>query len=182
MAIKKLPTNYADDIIDVSANPHRKYLMTDAGAPDTVYLEDKTEYISKGSNFGANDVNTTNKKINEIITEIENIENGDVNVGKANALATPRYINGMLFDGSKNIENDFILTNQAPLLFGNKLCTIEDARITSNSLADVYFTNDTKSIAEKAVISVETYDGYLQLEAGRTPSGTLVATIRVRVI
>lgn len=84
-------------------------------------------------------------------------------------------------DGSDWTAKDdvFILKNQT-LLFNNLLCTIEDSRITSDSLADVYFTSDTIDIAETAKISVETYSGNLQLIAEQLPTGDIKATIVIR--
>lgn len=197
MAIKKLPTNYADDIIDISANPHRKYMITDAGATDTFYLEDKTEYIVRGTNFGATDINNTNETINEAIDSIENNEenirnndvkisniiNGTTIVGKSlKSSKADMATNAENAEKSNSANNDFILTNQSVLVFVDNVCRISDSRITNNSLADVYFTTSTKAIAEKSVVSVESYDGYIEVIAERTPTADLVATIRVRVI
>ncbi|MCL2718097.1 MAG: hypothetical protein FWE14_04880 [Lachnospiraceae bacterium] len=80
------------------------------------------------------------------------------------------------------IANDFILTNQQNLTFTNLTAIISDSRITANSLADVYFTAATITIASAAEVSVETYTGRIELTAKNTPSGTVTATIRIRVI
>ena len=78
--------------------------------------------------------------------------------------------------------NDFILINQQTLNFINNVCTISNDKITSDSLAYVHFTSDTISIAEKADISVETYDGNVKLTAINSPTGTIKATIQIRVV
>lgn len=80
------------------------------------------------------------------------------------------------------IPNDFILINQQILTFSNNVCTISDERITADSLAYVIFTSDTISVAEKADISVETYNGNVKLTASNLPTGTIKATIHIRVV
>lgn len=109
----------------------------------------------------------------------------------AGKLTTARKINGVDFDGSNNItvydntkvglDTDFILINQQRLTFVNRVCTISDARITASSLADVYFTSLTESIANNADIVVETSAGAVTLTASNTPTGNIEATIHIRV-
>ena len=77
---------------------------------------------------------------------------------------------------------DFILCNQQNLTFSSNICTISDARITADTLADVYFTSNCVAAAEKAAITVETSAGAVTLTAARTPESTLTATIKIRVI
>lgn len=77
---------------------------------------------------------------------------------------------------------EFILCNKQALTFDNKVCTINDTRITPDSLADVYFTSGCAAAAGKAEISVETTTGAVTLTAARTPEMTLTATITIRVI
>ena len=79
-------------------------------------------------------------------------------------------------------DSEFILCNKQVLTFTNNVCTMLDSRITADSLADVYFTSNCAEIAQKASIDVETSSGALTLTAGRTPEGTLTATIKVRAI
>lgn len=64
MAKNTLPTNYVDDIMNVSANGNRKYRMiyNDDG---TVSFEDVTPYEQVGSDYSAIDINTTNEAVNE---------------------------------------------------------------------------------------------------------------------
>lgn len=194
MAITKLPVNFQDDIIDTSINENRKYYITDN--PDgTKSLEDATVYAQVGSYFGAEQIRQTNNTVNEVIDKIENVLDGTTAVGKSDSakkLETPRKINGVSFDGTKDItvedntrlslEDDFILANQEVLDFSNGTCTISNSKITAHSLADVYFTNDTYSLAEKAAITVETYDGRVDLMAGRPLEGQVRATIHIRVV
>ena len=78
--------------------------------------------------------------------------------------------------------NDFILRNNQTLTFTNNVCEISDARITANSLADVYFTNACIQTAIKANITVETTAGKVTLTASRTPEATLTASIKIRVV
>lgn len=63
MALKE---DYLDDILDTSVNEKRKYRMIN-NADGTISLEDVTEYLQNGDNFGASDINITNKTVNELI-------------------------------------------------------------------------------------------------------------------
>ena len=63
MALKE---DYLDDILDTSVNEKRKYRMIN-NADGTISLEDVTEYSKNGDNFGAFDINITNKTVNELI-------------------------------------------------------------------------------------------------------------------
>ena len=78
---------------------------------------------------------------------------------------------------------DFILRNKEILNFNeNNECVIEDERITADSLADVYFTSDTISIATDAVITVETYDRNVKLSCQNVPAGAIKASIKIKVV
>ena len=74
-----------------------------------------------------------------------------------------------------------IVYNQT-LTFTNKVCEISDARITANSIANVYFTQACMQTAVKAGITVETSAGKVTLTAARTPEATLTASIQIRVV
>ena len=110
----------------------------------------------------------------------------------ASSFSASPEINGETFDGTENITiedetklpltDSFILASKQTLTFTNKVCTISDARITADSLAEVNFTADCIDYARNAVISVETVNGAVNITAGRTPQGTLKATIFIRVI
>lgn len=63
MALKE---DYLDDILDTSVNEKRKYRMIN-NADGTISLEDVTDYSQNGDNFGASDINITNKTVNELI-------------------------------------------------------------------------------------------------------------------
>lgn len=101
-------------------------------------------------------------------------------------------INGQTFDGTQDItisdntklptSKSFILRSKQALTFTNKVCTISDNRITADSLAEVVFTSNCIDNARNAVISVETSAGAVTITAGRTPQGTLTATIFIRVV
>lgn len=79
-------------------------------------------------------------------------------------------------------KKDFLLPASGVniLTFTSKVATVSDTRITTNSLADVYFTSDTIAAAEKADISVETLAGKVQLTAKNAPAGTIKASIHIR--
>lgn len=59
-----LPTDYVDDILS-SSNTRRKYQQTD-NSDGTKSFADVTEYDQEGTDFGAVDVNRTNKAINDL--------------------------------------------------------------------------------------------------------------------
>lgn len=67
MSIPNLPVNFKDDILAAS-NPKRKYQQT-FNSDGSVSLEDVTVYSQTGSEFGASQVNQTNKAINNIYSE-----------------------------------------------------------------------------------------------------------------
>lgn len=155
MAITKLKTNFQDDIINTEVTDKRRFDLIN-NSDGTISLDDKTTYLQIGSNYGAEDINKTNDTINQLIDANEKAE--------------------------KAAESVFALRNQSLLTFAGNTCTISDERITADSLADVYFTSDTALNAEKAVITVETYSGRVDLNAGRTPEGDIRASIVIRVV
>ena len=67
MSIPNLPVNFKDDILAAS-NPKRKYQQT-FNSDGSVSLEDVTVYTQQGSDFGASQVNQTNRAINNIYSE-----------------------------------------------------------------------------------------------------------------
>lgn len=82
-----------------------------------------------------------------------------------------------------NSLNEFLLINKELLSFDeNNICTLIDERITADSLADVYFTSDTISIATDAVITVETYDRNVKLSCQNVPAGAIKASIKIKVV
>lgn len=78
------------------------------------------------------------------------------------------------------VDKDFIIEKQV-LTFTDNICKINNEKITANTLVDVYFTAETIETASKAEIYVDSYNGYIQLTANVTPTGTIEAIIRVRV-
>ena len=113
--------------------------------------------------------------------------------GTTVTLSDPLFdVAGTLADALEGLEDiedvkeaqakDFILCNKQNLTFSSNICTISDARITADSLADVYFTSGCLVAAQKAVVSVETSAGAVTLTAARAPESTLTATIKIRVI
>ena len=100
----------------------------------------------------------------------------------SDAIETVEEVADDMADVKAAIAKDFILINKQNLTFSANVCTISDARITADSLADVYFTTACMTAAEKAAIVVETSAGAVTLTAGRTPESTLTATIKIRVV
>lgn len=68
------------------------------------------------------------------------------------------------------------------LTFIDKVCEVTDAKVTANSLIDVYFTADTIQEAEGCKIVVDSEAGKIKLTAEKQPSKTIKAVFRVRVI
>lgn len=68
------------------------------------------------------------------------------------------------------------------LTFIDKVCEVTDAKVTANSLIDVYFTADTIQEAEDCKIVVDSEAGKIKLTAEKQPSKTIKAVFRVRVI
>lgn len=68
------------------------------------------------------------------------------------------------------------------LTFIDKVCEVTDAKVTANSLIDVYFTVDTIQEAEGCKIVVDSEAGKIKLTAEKQPSKTIKAVFRVRVI
>ena len=81
---------------------------------------------------------------------------------------------------SNYVEKDFVIEKQS-LEFVNKVCTINDERVTEDTLVDVYFTPETINVAARANIYVDSYDGSIKLTAEIEPAGLIEAIIRVRV-
>lgn len=59
-----LPTNFKDDILNASMGGKRRYRQI-SNADNTISLEDATAYDQVGSDFGAGQINATNKAVNE---------------------------------------------------------------------------------------------------------------------
>lgn len=76
--------------------------------------------------------------------------------------------------------SDYIIPEQE-FEFVNKKCEIEDSRVLSTSLVDVYFTADTIDVAEDADISVESENGKIVLTATIDPISTIKGVMKVRV-
>lgn len=87
MAKATLPTNYRDDILNVSTEGKRKYRMNynDDG---TVSFVDVTPYDQEGSDFGAGDINATNEAVNQSFDKSKLIRDMDA----INALTQEGYV------------------------------------------------------------------------------------------
>lgn len=79
------------------------------------------------------------------------------------------------------VYNDYVIPIQE-LTFINNVCTVEDSKVTANSLIDVYFTADTTQEAEDCKIYVDSSNGKIILTAEKQPTTTIKALMRVRVL
>lgn len=73
-----LKTTYKDDLLDTSVNEKRKYNMIQ-NSDGTVSFEDVTTYSQIGDSFGAADINATNKKVNEVNSNLNGFSFDTVN-------------------------------------------------------------------------------------------------------
>ena len=76
MAKQTLPTNYKDDVLATSMGKKRRYnlIQNDDG---TISLEDATEYVQEGDNYGAAQLNATNQAVNESVDQAKIIDSLD---------------------------------------------------------------------------------------------------------
>lgn len=139
-------------------------------------------------------LNTENKEtlvgaINEVKENlITSIEGVNESVGELPKLSTVEKssvvaaINEVVKSLGETVSfaSDYIIPEQE-FEFVNKKCEIEDSRVLSTSLVDVYFTADTIDVAEDADISVESEDGKIVLTATIDPISTIKGVMKVRV-
>ena len=124
------------------------------------------QMITEYQNDTSNAISTYKSDMNQIVNEYK--QNTDQAVSDARALVTDY------------VDKDFVIEKQA-LNFVDNVCKITNAKVTANTLVDVYFTSETIEVASQAEIVVDSYDGYIQLTANVTPIGAIEAIIRVRV-
>lgn len=78
------------------------------------------------------------------------------------------------------VDKDYVIAEQE-FVFTNRVCVIQDAKVTANSLIDVYFTAATMVAAEDAKIYVDSGAGTITMTAEVQPTSTIRGMIRVRV-
>ena len=86
MAKQTLPVNFKDDILASSMGGKRRYnlIQNDDG---TYSLEDATDYTQTGSDFGAGQMNATNKAVNESCDKANVIDSlNDIVANQANGM------------------------------------------------------------------------------------------------
>lgn len=88
-----LPTNFKDDVLSESMGGKRRYKLTfPDGTEQVVTMEDVTAYEQVGFNFGAGQINATNKAVNDLGVEAGSLSSSvnDVNakVGSLSSLTT----------------------------------------------------------------------------------------------
>lgn len=118
MAKQTLPTNFVDDILAPSMGGKRKFTITDNG-DGTYEIEDVTEYTQTGSDFGAGQINATNKAVNEscdkanVIDDLDDIIANHANgmIAGAKAVATlnadlAEFLNRCSYSDSGEIETN----------------------------------------------------------------------------
>lgn len=76
MAKQTLPVNFKDDILSSSMGGKRRYNLIQ-NSDGTYSLEDATDYTQTGSDFGAGQINATNKAVNESCDKADVIDSLD---------------------------------------------------------------------------------------------------------
>ena len=89
-----------------------------------------------------------------------------------------KYKEAFDFNDVIKVANYFTLPLQT-FTFTNKVCDVNDSRVTSNSLVDVYFTSDSMPSVEDAGITVESQNGKIVMTAEEQPVGTIQGRIKV---
>lgn len=116
----------------------------------------------------------------ETSTEVLNYKNDMQKIVDDYKSSADKTVNDSTSLVNDYVDKDFIIEKQV-LTFTDNICKINNEKITANTLVDVYFTAETIETASKAEIYVDSYNGYIQLTANVTPTGTIEAIIRVRV-
>lgn len=141
MPKQHLAENFVDDILSENMNGRRRYNLIQ-NSDGTVSLEDVTEYTQLGSDYGANQVNASNRAINESVDKANVIDNkedllANMTEGKvAGALATKKgfdELNSNLSNANNQISQLISGLSEAH----SKIIRLESKQIqVSGSLSD----------------------------------------------
>lgn len=82
----------------------------------------------------------------------------------------------------QEFSDSYYVISQQTLTFTNKVCVINDTKVTANSLVDVYFTADTIVEAENCQIYVDSGTGTITLTAETQPTKPIKAVFSVRIL
>ena len=108
MAKQTLPVNFKDDILASSMGGKRRYnlIQNDDG---TYSLEDVTDYTQTGSDFGAGQINATNKAVNESCDKADVIDSlNDIVANQANGMiAGAKAVKAISEIESAELRNNF---------------------------------------------------------------------------
>lgn len=132
-----LKTTYKDDLLDTSVNEKRKYNMIQ-NADGTVSFEDVTTYSQIGDSFGAVDINATNKKVNEV--------NSNLSLDYSNVSSDVQDLNTFL---QKALEKLFPQTKVFP--FSNNWEWSQSVSLSATTLIDLISDVDITITVECAV-------------------------------
>ena len=142
-----LPVNYVDAVLDADVNDKRRYNLINN--PDgTVSFEDVTEYTQVGSDFGANDINQTNTKVNEVNANLSDLE------------VNPSAIYSASGDGTKTFAT---LLNQIKPYYmalndDERRCTLIEYGTFVFHLSDIYSGIFTQTIVSNGEIQLNEID------------------------
>ena len=108
MAKQILPTNFKDDILAPSMNQKRKFTITAIG-DGTYEIEDVTDYTQTGSDFGAGQINATNKAVNDSCDKADVIDGlDDIIANQANGkIAGAKAVKAISEIESAELRNNF---------------------------------------------------------------------------
>lgn len=94
-----LNTNYTDDILASSMGGKRHYTMVN-NDDNTVSFTDSSVYDNVGTDFGANDINSTNAKVNELDTTVAGLTSianeANVSLGTAFVVSSSSETNSVI--------------------------------------------------------------------------------------
>lgn len=138
MAKQTLPVNFKDDILASSMGGKRRYnlIQNDDG---TYSLEDATDYTQTGSDFGAGQMNATNKAVNESCDKADVIDDlDDIVANQANGkIAGAKSVKAISEIESAELRNNF------NTLFGYATRRGKQVSITSTFTANQWTYQDS---------------------------------------
>lgn len=181
MAKSTVPVNFKDDIMNSSMGGKRRYKMIN-NSDGTISFEDATTYDQVGSNFGAAQLNATNKAVNaaadagKIIDDLDAINNVTKEGYIAGALALKQVNNSLgeqpqfVYDESGKITGYKTKTGGADTVFPFSSSSYE---VITKNIGTHTLDKDYKYIFI-FFVHADNYNGYLELIQISTNTGTLL--------
>lgn len=137
MAKQTLPVNFKDDILNSSMGGKRRYNLIQ-NSDGTVSLEDVTSYTQVGSDFGAAQMNQTNKAVNEscdkanVIDDLDDIMANQASGMIAGAKAVADLIGNVEVGDSESMNGHYVLFKDQNLLINYGTCVVKNVILNQN--------------------------------------------------